>query len=833
MDTWRRDRAARGPWWYPAVLRVTVVALALSGPAVQGAQAQGAQAQGAQAQGAQAQGARAQGPSRPAAAPGVRYLALGDGVAYGLGLANPGTARRDGLAPDQGPSPLAWPSLIDKAVPGLAPLRVRPAGCALTGPHGLRYDQLAVSGAPVQVGKWTPKDADCPQGSTDLSQKAVTPDEIDAADLTADPPGLVTIQAGAADVDLTGCLEVLLKTPGKFGANSCVSRDSHGFRLTAQATAELKSVTSGLTKAIAQVVAAAPSAQVLLVGYYQAVPAPSAKLTGTSPVCESLRSASAGGTWRKNLSAAAGLLLAALNDAIKSAAKTSQNAAFVDLGKLFSGHELCTSHSWLFDGTAGNWREASPTSAGQAKIAGAIESDCRQFPGRCRGLLVGWNNATEIPGLAALTSGNAEPRAVSCGSAGNCAAVGLYATGIGKFQALVADEVGGTWQNAAEMPGTALLNISDDAVATSVSCPSAGNCAAGGYYTRNNTQNDPFVASEVNGTWKNALEVPGTSVLNTGGEADITSVSCASAGNCAAFGDYRNGTHHSEAFTVSEVSGNWQFAAELPGFGMLNADGEAQADAISCPTAGNCSAVGSYTDASGNVQAFAASEVNGTWQKAAELPGIGTLNAGGHVQLWSLSCPAAGDCGTGGYYTDGSGHQQAFVASEVNGTWSNAAELPGSAALNAGGDAGVISVSCPSAGNCTAGGYYADAGVRTQALVASESGGSWLTAVEVPGTATLNADGSAEVGAVSCTTAGNCTFGGSYMDIEGNTQAFTASELNGTWQSAEEVPGTATLNTGGIAVVVSVSCPTVTSCTEAGSYRNRLDFGLGFTASQS
>ena len=93
--------------------------------------------------------------------------------------------------------------------------------------------------------------------------------------------------------------------------------------------------------------------------------------------------------------------------------------------------------------------------------------------------------------------------------------------------------------------------------------------------------------------------------------------------------------------------------------------------------------------------------------------------------------------------------------------------------------------------------------------------------------------GGQKLDAVACTTAGNCTFGGSYQDSEGNTQAFTASELSGTWPNAEELPGTAALNTGGTAAVVSVSCPTVASCTEAGTYSNALDFRLGFTASES
>jgi hypothetical protein len=54
-----------------------------------------------------------------------------------------------------------------------------------------------------------------------------------------------------------------------------------------------------------------------------------------------------------------------------------------------------------------------------------------------------------------------------------------------------------------------------------------------------------------------------------------------------------------------------------------------------------------------------------------------------------VSCALAGSCAAVGYDKDGHGHQQAFVVSETNGTWARAIEVPGSAALNKGGNADV------------------------------------------------------------------------------------------------------------------------------------------------
>jgi hypothetical protein len=160
-------------------------------------------------------------------------------------------------------------------------------------------------------------------------------------------------------------------------------------------------------------------------------------------------------------------------------------------------------------------------------------------------------------------------------------------------------------------------------------------------------------------------------------------------------------------------------AIEAPGTAALNAGGDAGVNSVSCASAGNCTSGGFYKDTSAKSQAFVASEVNGTWKTAIEVPGTAALNKGGNATVNSVSCGSEGNCAAGGYYKDTSGHFQAFVASEVNGTWKTAIEVPGTAALNAGGNAAVYSVSCPSAGNCAAGGEYSASTGNYQAFVTS------------------------------------------------------------------------------------------------------------------
>jgi hypothetical protein len=432
-----------------------------------------------------------------------------------------------------------------------------------------------------------------------------------------------------------------------------------------------------------------------------------------------------------------------------------------------------------------------------------------------------WGNAVEVPGTAALNAGGvAVVSSVSCPSAGNCMAGGQYAdkTGI-SAQAFVADEVNGTWHNAIEVPGTAALNTGDYAFVNSVSCPLAGNCAAVGNYT-GSAGEQAFVAVEVNGSWATAIEVPGIAALATGLNASsfVSSVSCGSAGNCAAAGSYFT-SGHSQAFVVDEVNGTWGNAIEVPGTAALNTTGGAAVGSVSCPSAGNCVAGGGYSDSSGN-EAFVVSEVNGTWGNAIEVPGTAALNSGGSAGVGSVSCPSPGNCTAGGSYTVSPSSNlgnEAFVVSEVNGTWGNAIEVPGSAALNTGGVAYVSSVSCPSAGNCAAGGEYAYA-------VSTPTGPSWLfqpfVVNEVSGTwgnaiqvpgTPASSNQGDAIYSVSCPSAGNCAAVVT-SGVNNALEGFVVSEVNGTWGQAIQIPGVT--NSGGAAD--TVSCPPTAGCVAGG-----------------
>ena len=398
-----------------------------------------------------------------------------------------------------------------------------------------------------------------------------------------------------------------------------------------------------------------------------------------------------------------------------------------------------------------------------------------------------WGTAEEVPGLAALNKGGyAAITSVSCASPGNCSAGGYYTGGTGKTQAFAVDETGGTWGTPKEV--AAALNKGGDGEILSVSCASPGNCSAGGYYANGRNNRLAFAMDETGGTWGTPKQV--AAALNKGGGAQISSVSCASAGNCGAGGYYAGpaGTQH--AFVVSEANGTWGTAAKVTGTTMPDVRLISAVTSVSCPSAGNCSAGGeapNYSAPSWD-QAFVAGETNGVWGTAEEPPGVTAPNQAG---INTLSCASAGNCSAGGVYETQSTPgpvNQAFVVDETDGTLGTAQEV--AVAVNKGGDAAINSLSCASAGNCSVAGFYAAAGFTDQALVANEAGGTWGTAGEVPGTAQLDTDGDAQTESVSCASAGNCSAGGYYTDAAG-WHVFVVNEVNGRWGAAEQVPGTA------------------------------------------
>jgi hypothetical protein len=440
-----------------------------------------------------------------------------------------------------------------------------------------------------------------------------------------------------------------------------------------------------------------------------------------------------------------------------------------------------------------------------------------------------WGTATPVPGLAALNTGrNAQISSMSCASPGNCGGGGDYTDAAGNFQAFVVSQAHGRWGTAQPVPGLAALNTGGDAAVghDQLSCGSAGNCSAAGDYAVSTGQFSDvraFVVSQAGGQWGQARPVTGAGV-NAAGLALIEGLSCGGAGSCAAGGFYaqRSGhpQAHEQAFVITQTGGAWGKAQPVPGLPALNAGGQARINAVSCGSAGYCAAGGSYEDRSHHTQAFVVTETAGTWGTAEQVPGLAALNAGGQAELDAVSCAAAGRCTAAGDYIDGAGHFFGFVVTLNKGRWGTAEKIRG-AAVNAGGAAAPSfgSLSCAPAGRCSVGGSYADRSLRHfQVYVLSQKAGRWGTAAPLPGAAALNTGRNASINSLSCGAAGNCAAGGFYTDSSRHWQAFVANQAHGAWGTAQQVPGTAALSAGHGGATYAVSCASAGHCAAGGFY---------------
>ncbi len=371
-----------------------------------------------------------------------------------------------------------------------------------------------------------------------------------------------------------------------------------------------------------------------------------------------------------------------------------------------------------------------------------------------------------VPGVAlgqrvnALRDGQAGLTSVACASPGDCTAVGQTESKPFSYaqaptgQALVATETAGVWDAGARVAVS--LNRGDDAKLTSVACTSPGNCVAVGQFENGAKDTRALVVTQAHGRWNGGVEVART--LSTGSSAGLGSVSCSSAGNCAAVGvvspaGYSDG---GVALVVTETAGIWNAGIELPlGLSAL--------DSVSCPANGQCTAVGWESTTLGGIRPIATISSDDVWGGPVVI-GASLTPSKDESLLASVSCGAAGDCTAVGwadqYSSTSALHSQALVASEVSGVWRPAIEV--ARGVNAGRNAELNSVSCTSPVSCTAVGYFVDRLGRYHFLGVTESGRVWSagsTIVEGP----ESARSGASMISVSCVAPRDCMAVGSEL----------------------------------------------------------------------
>ena len=426
---------------------------------------------------------------------------------------------------------------------------------------------------------------------------------------------------------------------------------------------------------------------------------------------------------------------------------------------------------------------------------------------------------------------------MSCASAGNCSAGGAFTDSRGRIEGLLLSEVHGTWRAPVSLTAPKGAASDPQVTITSISCASATSCAAVGTYQDAHGDGQSFVASDVHGTWRPAREV--VLPANRAGanqNSSLHSVSCSSVGDCTAVGTYVDSSPagRTQAVAVTEVNGVWRSGYQLRLPLTANLDPFVSVSQIACSHGGDCSAVGSFTDADGVTQGLVVSDVHGSWRRGVSVALPGEASAYADASLSEVGCSASGDCAALGTFINQVGQSEAMSVDESGDQWSRAVTLamPTGAAANPKVTFyGYDGISCPSAANCSAGGQYVDASGDYQGFVVSEVHGTWTNATtpSLPAGATQSGQNGGIV-SVSCRSVGNCSAGGAYLDGTNNYQALIVNEVDGVWQTGRRVllpDGASTIGVDG--GVYGLVCHASGPCTAIGSYLKTSTSYQGFT----
>ncbi|HEY7485463.1 MAG TPA: hypothetical protein VH912_13450, partial [Streptosporangiaceae bacterium] len=369
----------------------------------------------------------------------------------------------------------------------------------------------------------------------------------------------------------------------------------------------------------------------------------------------------------------------------------------------------------------------------------------------------------------------------------------------------------------AVLPSDAATNA--NATLESVACPSAGNCTVAGYYTDSSAHHQGVLFTQSSGAWSAGMKAPLPGDAGTNPNVFVRSLSCPTVGNCVAVGSYQDNMGRTQGLLLIESGGSWTAeTALLPGDAGTNP--MVSLSQVSCPSVDNCAVVGSYKDTSNNTQGLLLDEQSGAWGAAKLTPPSNAATPDPQVNVTTVSCGSAGNCAAGGQYRDNLTQGQALLATESSGTWGTAVQTPLPADGTTQGGTGLFAVSCPPVGGCAAVGSYYDTGTHTHGLLLNESSGTWTARQAALPADAGTTDPAAALYGVSCPAAGECGAAGTYTDASGHTQGVLLNESAGTWTAGIRAALPPDAGADPNVDIEGVSCVSPGTCSAAGSYQD-------------
>lgn len=431
------------------------------------------------------------------------------------------------------------------------------------------------------------------------------------------------------------------------------------------------------------------------------------------------------------------------------------------------------------------------------------------------------------------SSSDVQIQASDCGSADSCVATGYYADSTDSYLPLVVpvvDGIAGSGSLASLPAGADTVGQPTNLVG--VSCWDGGDCVAAGSYFDASSNSQALILPISAGTpgAGTSVSLPGNA--NASPVSDLSSVSCSGAGSCIAAGSYRDTADNTQALVVPVTGGTVGSGLEVtpPAGSAVNGAEDAELNDVSCWSAGNCAAVGSYKDVNGDYQPLVVPITDGVPSTgiAVAPPADAAVSGSSTVPdatLLKMSCWGAGSCVAIGSYATSANNVEGLVVPITDGTpgTAGAALLPSNAATaDSTQNASLDDVSCTPDGHCAAVGDYLVSPIDQEPLVEPIDNGvaGAGQAVSLPANAGAGRQNAA-LQFVSCPASGACAAAGSYTDGFGDLEELTAPIDDGVAGAGSEPPTFANESfTFPYTQLWSVSCAESGSCVVLGTYAN-------------
>ena len=393
-----------------------------------------------------------------------------------------------------------------------------------------------------------------------------------------------------------------------------------------------------------------------------------------------------------------------------------------------------------------------------------------------------WSAATNL--VPASSGDRAGVQTLSCTSAGNCIATGYYrdTSHVSSYSAI--EETSGHWGTPHSFSDT-IGALSGFNAATGV-CTTPGNCiVAGGILA--GTNSNAAVFTETNGHWDS-----GRTFEDSGYQGSVYDARCYSAGNCVLVGRGSPSANPSwvAPMVLREINGNWgsEQTVDLTGVGYASdpySDHYGMATAVSCSSATECGITG-YMRSSDGVDHLWATQLSGISTYAAQIGYPDTPDTDVSVGVPTISCPGTNKCVVVANAKTQAGTAPVILTQTGVADYRPSGVLVGQS-LNTNDHGYLNSISCPSVGNCVAVGevsYAHDNAAR--AIIVEEKNGIWGDAgIPLQPIYTSNMD--SVLVSVSCASAGNCATTGTYL-YNGGLAPLLFSEVAGVWQATNTNP---------------------------------------------